>query len=45
MVQPTAAGPQLLTSWRWSELLTTQEEATELATLWCDAVTTLGEAL
>jgi mycobactin peptide synthetase MbtF len=45
VVQPTAAGPQLLTSWRWSERLTTEQEANDLASLWCDAVATLGEAL
>jgi mycobactin peptide synthetase MbtF len=45
VVHPTATGPQLLTSWRWSERLTTQHEATELAALWCDAVATLARAL
>jgi mycobactin peptide synthetase MbtF len=45
VVHPTAAGPQLQTSWRWSRQLTTEDEASELATLWCDAVATLGEAL
>jgi mycobactin peptide synthetase MbtF len=44
-IQGTAAGPQLRTSWLWSELLTTADEANELAELWRDAVATLGEAL
>ncbi|MGH3522142.1 MAG: condensation domain-containing protein, partial [Mycobacterium sp.] len=45
VVHPSATGPQLLTSWRWSERLTTQEEADELAALWCDAVAALARAL
>ncbi|OBI07407.1 non-ribosomal peptide synthetase, partial [Mycolicibacter heraklionensis] len=40
-----AAGPQLRTTWCWSEQLTTASEAADLAALWCDAVTALGEAL
>jgi mycobactin peptide synthetase MbtF len=44
-VHGTAAGPQLRTSWLWSDLLTTADEANELAELWRDAVATLGDAL
>ncbi|MEB3061596.1 non-ribosomal peptide synthetase [[Mycobacterium] zoologicum] len=44
-VQVGAAGPQLRTTWCWSEELTTEAEAADLATLWCDAVRMLGEAL
>ncbi|BCQ08563.1 putative peptide synthetase MbtF [Mycobacterium heckeshornense] len=45
VVHPSAAGPQLVTSWRWSEQLSTQDDATQLARLWCDAVATLAGAL
>ncbi|MDA3638390.1 non-ribosomal peptide synthetase [Mycobacterium xenopi] len=45
VVHPTAAGPQLMTSWRWSEQLSTEDDATQLAALWCDAVATLAGAL
>jgi mycobactin peptide synthetase MbtF len=45
VVHPTPAGPQLVTSWRWSDRLTTDDEADQLAALWCDAVTTLAAAL
>ncbi|MEB3067725.1 non-ribosomal peptide synthetase [[Mycobacterium] vasticus] len=44
-VQVGAAGPQLRTTWCWSEELTTEAEAADLAALWCDAVKRLGEAL
>ncbi|HZU47866.1 MAG TPA: condensation domain-containing protein, partial [Mycobacterium sp.] len=45
VVHPTAAGPQLVTSWRWSDRLSTESEANQLAALWCDAVATLAAAL
>jgi mycobactin peptide synthetase MbtF len=45
VVHPSTTGPRLLTSWRWSEQLTTQEQVGELAALWCDAVAALGRAL
>ncbi|WP_375484816.1 amino acid adenylation domain-containing protein [uncultured Mycobacterium sp.] len=45
VVHPTSTGPQLVTSWRWSEQLTTDDEADQLAALWCDAVATLAGAL
>lgn len=45
VVTPTDAGPQLLTSWRWSDQLSTAEEIEELSALWRTAITTLGEAL
>jgi mycobactin peptide synthetase MbtF len=44
-IQVGAAGPQLRTTWCWSDQLTTAAEAADLAALWRDAVTTLGEAL
>ena len=45
VVTPTDAGPQLLTSWRWSELLSTQDDIDHLSALWRAAITTLKEAL
>ncbi|OMC16197.1 non-ribosomal peptide synthetase [Mycobacterium sp. SP-6446] len=45
VVEGTAAGPRLRTSWIWSELLTTEEEATELIRLWRDAIAVLAGAL
>jgi mycobactin peptide synthetase MbtF len=45
VVESTTAGPQLRTTWLWSERLTTADEAGELAGLWRDAVATLGDAL
>nr|WP_197380063.1 non-ribosomal peptide synthetase [Mycolicibacterium mengxianglii] len=45
VVTPTEAGPQLLTSWRWSDQLSTVEEIDELSALWRTAITTLGAAL
>jgi mycobactin peptide synthetase MbtF len=45
LVQGTAAGPQLVTYWRWSDRLTSEEQAAELAALWRNAVTTLAAAL
>jgi len=38
-------GPQLLTSWLWSERLCSAAEVDELARLWHHAVEALGEAL
>jgi mycobactin peptide synthetase MbtF len=38
-------GPQLRTSWRWSELLSSAEDVDRLADHWSRAVTVLGEAL
>lgn len=45
VVTPTDTGPQLLTSWRWSERLSTQDEIDQLSALWRTAITTLKEAL
>ncbi|WIM90233.1 amino acid adenylation domain-containing protein [Candidatus Mycobacterium wuenschmannii] len=45
VVQATPSGPQLLTNWIYSDLLTTEQEATELGAIWRQAITTLGEAL
>ncbi len=45
VVEGTAAGPRLRTSWIWSELLTTEDEATELIRLWQAAITALADAL
>ncbi|MDC9014269.1 condensation domain-containing protein [Mycobacterium marinum] len=45
LVQGSAAGPQIVTYWRWSDRLTTDEEALELAVLWHDAITTLADAM
>nr|WP_211695793.1 non-ribosomal peptide synthetase [Mycobacterium spongiae] len=45
VVQETDAGPQLRTTWIWSESLTTELEATVLSGLWRDAVATLVDAL
>lgn len=45
VVTPTASGPHLLTSWRWSDRLSTAEEIDQLSTLWHTAITVLGEAL
>jgi mycobactin peptide synthetase MbtF len=45
VVTPTEAGPHLLTSWRWSDRLSTAEEIDQLSTLWRTAITTLGDAL
>ncbi|BBY04755.1 non-ribosomal peptide synthetase [Mycobacterium noviomagense] len=45
VVHPAPGGPQLVTSWRWSDQLTTEDEADQLAALWCDAVATLAGAL
>jgi mycobactin peptide synthetase MbtF len=45
VVNATAGGRQLLTSWRWSDRLTTAAEAGELADLWSRALGALGEAL
>jgi mycobactin peptide synthetase MbtF len=45
VVNATDGGPQLLTSWRWSDQLTTAAEAGELADLWSRALGALGDAL
>ncbi|MDF2823367.1 MAG: amino acid adenylation domain, partial [Mycobacterium sp.] len=45
VVTPTDAGPALLTSWRWSDHLSTSAEIERLSALWRTAITTLGEAL
>lgn len=45
MVRGGEEGPQLVAHWRWSDELTTEEEAAELAELWSDAVITLASAL
>jgi mycobactin peptide synthetase MbtF len=45
VVTPSEVGPQLLTSWRWSDQLSTAEEIDELSTLWRTAMTILGDAL
>jgi len=45
VVTPTDNGPQLLTSWRWSELLSTQDDIDHLSALWRGAITTLKGAL
>ncbi|WP_231608899.1 hypothetical protein [Mycobacterium shottsii] len=45
LVQGSAAGPQIVTYWRWSDRLTTDEEALEMAVLWYDAITTLSDAM
>ncbi|MGV0835202.1 amino acid adenylation domain-containing protein [Mycolicibacterium thermoresistibile] len=44
-VTPADDGPQLVTSWRWSDRLTTAAEAEELANLWQQAIEVLGEVL
>jgi len=38
-------GPQLRTSWRWSDRLSSEVEVDRLSELWSQAVTVLGEAL
>ena len=38
-------GPQLRTSWRWSDVLSGADDVDRLAELWRQAVTVLGEAL
>ncbi|MCK5753938.1 MAG: non-ribosomal peptide synthetase, partial [Mycobacterium sp.] len=38
-------GPQLRTSWRWSDRLSSEAEVDRLSELWSQAVTVLGEAL
>lgn len=45
VVQATPAGPELLTNWIYSELLTTEQEAAEVGALWRDAIAALGDAL
>ena len=45
VVNATADGPELLTSWRWSDQLSTAEEVDELSALWRTAIKTLGDAL
>ncbi len=45
VVQATAAGPQLLTNWIYSDLLTTAEEAAEIGSLWRQAIAVLVDAL
>ena len=45
VVDATAEGPQLRTSWRWSDRLSTPADADEIAALWRDAVAVLGDAL
>lgn len=45
VVSGSAAGPQLLTSWRWSERLTSAGEADELAALFNAAVEVLADGL
>lgn len=45
VVNGTVDGPQLLTSWRWSERLSTATEVETLATMWTRALVALGEAL
>jgi mycobactin peptide synthetase MbtF len=45
VVNATAEGPQLFTSWRWSDQLSTTAEVDQLAALWQMAITTLGDAL
>ncbi|HEX2283584.1 MAG TPA: amino acid adenylation domain-containing protein [Mycobacterium sp.] len=45
VVTSTAEGPQLVTSWRWSELLCTAAELDTLAQLWGTVLETLADAL
>jgi mycobactin peptide synthetase MbtF len=45
VVEGTVEGPRLRTSWIWSELLTTEDDATELTALWREAVAALVDAL
>jgi mycobactin peptide synthetase MbtF len=45
VVEGTEAGPRLRTSWIWSDLLTTEAEAAELAGLWREAIAVLTHAL
>ncbi|WP_102143879.1 non-ribosomal peptide synthetase [Mycobacterium hubeiense] len=45
VVTSTTEGPQLMTSWRRSEKLSTAAELDELAELWRRAIDVLGEAL
>jgi mycobactin peptide synthetase MbtF len=45
VVEGTEAGPRLRTSWIWSDLLTTEAEAAELAGLWQEAIAVLSHAL
>jgi mycobactin peptide synthetase MbtF len=40
-----SAGPQLRTSWRWSDALSTADDVDRLVEFWRQAVTVLGEAL
>jgi mycobactin peptide synthetase MbtF len=44
-VEGTPEGPRLRTNWIWSELLTTEEEAGQLAGLWGEAIAALADAL
>ena len=39
------AGPQLRTSWRWSDRLSNEADMDRLSELWSQAVTVLGDAL
>ncbi|MGB3485739.1 MAG: amino acid adenylation domain-containing protein [Mycobacterium sp.] len=45
VVTPTDAGPHLLTSWRWSDQLSSEADIDQLSVLWQKAITTLGDAL
>lgn len=45
VVHGTEAGPQVMTFWRWSDRLTTAEEAAELAELWLEVIAALAQAL
>lgn len=45
VVLPGPDGPQLRTSWRWSDRLSTADELEQLTALWSRAVTALGGAL
>ena len=38
-------GPQLRTSWRWSDRLSSEAEVDRLGELWSQAVAVLGDAL
>ena len=45
VVNATADGPQLFTTWRWSDQLSTAAEVDELSALWHTTIRTLGDAL
>ncbi|MET0896291.1 MAG: amino acid adenylation domain-containing protein [Mycobacterium sp.] len=45
VVNATAEGPQLFTTWRWSDQLSTAAEVDALSALWQATITTLGDAL